>query len=102
MNEYPQSVSDVKIGMRLLCNDNASLHNLGYTRPVYAIVRHRLFVNGETVIRMRFVDCRTGKFITEHYYHVFLSKNVVEFQQIQRMFDFLIVVREPSIKLQSS
>lgn len=100
LTDYPQTPHDIKIGLRLLCKDKSSLKLLAYTKPLYAIVTNKFIVNGELIVTMRFVN-KKGDFITKHEYHVTVVDNKVQFEQIQSLYDYLIVSK-PKINLISS
>lgn len=102
LTKYPQTLNDIYVGLRLKCNDRASLWQIGYTRPVYAIVKMVFYVNGETICTIRFADCGTGKYVTEHHYHVFAQNGSVHFEQIEKLYDLMIVCKAHMIKLISS
>jgi len=102
LTKYPQTLSDIKVGLRLQCKDRASLRQIGYTKPIYAIVLMIFRINGETICAIRFTDCTTGNFVTEHCYHAFVQNGSVYFQQIQKLYDSMVICKPHIIKLISS
>lgn len=102
LTHYPQTLNDVQIGLRLLCNDEQSLRSLAYTKPLYAIVINKFTVNGELFARLKFVTRKGGDFITQHDYHCYVQNGTVYFQQVQSLYDLLIVAKPLNLKLISS
>lgn len=102
LTHYPQALSDVVPGLRLLCNDARSLRQLAYSKPLHAIVTSTFTNNDQNICELQFVTREKGDYITQHHYLYYLKNGYVYFEQITALYDLLVVTRANPIVLISS